>query len=54
MCINSKQKEKYSLPFVGGDIRTFTSNQHRINSPLYSEMDKIDEDAGWESSDYPR
>jgi len=47
-------KEGYwTLPFAGGDVRTFGPEQHKISSVMRNEMSAYDMDLGPDGSDYP-
>ena len=41
-----------SLPFAGGDVRTFQKDPHMIEDPLWREMDSLDTSQGM--GDYPK
>ena len=41
----------WSLPFAGGDVRTFAPDPHRIEGPLGYAMDEAD--MSEENGDYP-
>lgn len=47
-CDKYPPKEKYwSLPFAGGDVRTFASDPHRIEGPIGRVMDETDASSGY-------
>lgn len=49
---NSSTEGYWSLPFGGGDVRTYAPDPHRIEGPLGRALDESDMGEG-DSGDYP-
>nr|QBK86415.1 MAG: hypothetical protein LCMAC102_02100 [Marseillevirus LCMAC102] len=48
-CSTNKIEDYWTLPFAGGDVRTFTPDPRRIEGPIGEVLDEVDMDEG----DYP-